>query len=57
METKRRNQDSSSSSESESSQGSQHRGDGHSRVSGVRMNKDEKLARENGIQLSIKVPL
>ena len=57
MEAKRRNQDSSSSSESESSQGSQTRAEHQSRTSGVRLNKDEKLARENGIQLSIKVAI
>ena len=57
LETKRRNQDSSSSSESESSQGSQSRAEHLSRTPGLRLNKDEKLARENGIQLSIKVPL
>ena len=55
MEAKRRHQDSSSSSESESSQGSQPRAEPHSRSGGVRLNKDEKLARENGITLSIKV--
>merc|ERR1719397_1396425 len=54
VEGKRRQQDSSSSSESESSQGSHHRSDSHSRSAGLRLNKDEKLARENGIQLSIK---
>jgi len=54
MEAKRRNLDSSSSSESESSQGSQTRAEHQSRTTGVRLNKDEKLARENGIQLSIK---
>lgn len=54
LEGSRRQQDSSSSSESESSQGSHHRADSHSRSAGIRMNKDEKLARENGIQLSIK---
>ena len=54
-EAKRRHQDSSSSSESESSQGSHHRAESHSRSGGIRLNKDEKLARENGIQLSIKV--
>lgn len=53
-EAKRRHQDSSSSSESESSQGSHHRAESHSRSGGIRLNKDEKLARENGIQLSIK---
>ena len=57
MEAKRRNQDSSSSSESESSQGSQTRAEHQSRTTGVRLNKDEKLARENGIQLSIKVAI
>jgi len=54
MEAKRRHQDSSSSSESECSQGSQPRADSLCRSGGVRLNKDEKLARENGIQLSIK---
>ena len=59
MEAKRRNQDSSSSSESESSQGSQSRAEhqGSCRATGMRLNKDEKLARENGIQLSIKVAI
>ena len=55
VEAKRRNQDSSSSSESESSQGSHTRADHQSRSTGIRLNKDEKLARDNGIQLSIKV--
>ena len=57
MEAGRRQQDSESSSESESSQGSQSRAEHLSRPPGLRLNKDEKLARENGIQLSIKVPL
>jgi len=52
------NQDSSSSSESESSHSSQQgRYDSQSsgsRSSGIRMNKDEKLAREAGIKLDIK---
>jgi len=54
LEAKRRHQDSSSSSESDSSQGSQPRPESHGRSAGVRLNKDEKLARDNGIQLSIK---
>ena len=55
VEAGRRQQDSESSSESESSQGSHHRAESQGRPGGVRLNKDEKLARENGITLSIKV--
>ena len=52
--------DSSSSSESESSHSSSNHGKfesqhSSSRSSGIRMNKDEKLAREAGIKLQIKV--
>jgi len=59
LEDKTQGQDSgSSSSESESSHGSsQHRFESQSsssRCGGIRMNKDEKLAREAGIKLSIK---
>jgi len=54
VEAGRRQQDSESSSESESSQGSHHRAESQGRPGGVRLNKDEKLARENGITLSIK---
>ena len=58
------NNDSSSSSESESSHGSSHQGkyeshnfNGRSSSAGIRMNKDEKLAREAGIKLNIKVDI
>jgi len=62
----REQQDSSSGSESESSHGSYHPGEaghlareghlsgGSCRAAGIRMNKDEKLAREAGIKLNIK---
>ena len=57
LEDKSQGQDSgSSSSESESSHGSRFDSQSvSSRCGGIRMNKDEKLAREAGIQLSIKV--
>ena len=61
LEDKSQNNDSSSSSESESSHGSSHQGryeshfNGRSSSAGIRMNKDEKLAREAGIKLNIKV--
>ena len=57
LEEKSHGQDSgSSSSESESSHGSRFdTQSSSSRCGGIRMNKDEKLAREAGIQLSIKV--
>lgn len=56
LEEKSHGQDSgSSSSESESSHGSRFdTQSSSSRCGGIRMNKDEKLAREAGIQLSIK---
>jgi len=60
LEDKSQNNDSSSSSESESSHGSSHQGryeshfNGRSSSAGIRMNKDEKLAREAGIKLNIK---
>jgi len=56
LEDKSQGQDSgSSSSESESSHGSRFDSQSvSSRCGGIRMNKDEKLAREAGIQLSIK---
>merc|ERR1719378_1678667 len=55
-------QDSSSSSESESSHSSSNLGKFESqhnsgRSSGIRMNKDEKLAREAGIKLQIKADI
>lgn len=60
MEDKNQTNDSSSSSESESSHGSSHQGkyeshfSGRTSSAGIRMNKDEKLAREAGIKLNIK---
>ena len=63
MEDKNQTNDSSSSSESESSHGSSHQGkyeshfSGRTSSAGIRMNKDEKLAREAGIKLNIKVDI